>query len=121
MENKIVTTFGIDFELWKVFQKKLIDNAVTDAKNGSTIPKGSKVVSGLLKEFLDNKLTVDLFTEESSVKDSYIAGFHIDESIWLQLDIFLAEERARFIGNKEKQKFLNKGNIIVKLIRQYIK
>ena len=115
MDTKL-TTFDVDFVLWKAFQKKLIDNISVEEKK----IRGSKAISMLIADFLAGKIDVNYLTSEKPLENKYTAGLHIDEKVWLDLDIFLAKKKAECIGDKEKQKYLNKGKIIIKLIRHYV-
>jgi len=112
---KKVTTFSIDFDLWKKFQKKLIDNSSPDKSS----LKGSNVISNLIKDFLSGKIKVELL-ETKPVSNPHMVALHIDEKYWLELDEWLVRERKKYIGNKEKQNALSKGKIITKLIEKYV-
>lgn len=110
-----VTTFGIDLIEWKDFQKKMID-----ASEKLSPPSGGGTISSLVKGFLKGDIEVDLFVDEKEAKELYTAGLHIEEKVWLDLDTYLSKEKKKYIGDKDKQKRLNKGNVIVKLIRHYV-
>jgi len=113
MPSKL-TTFYTDLEKWNSFQKKVVDNS---GNNGDRRTK-SEVATALITNFMNGKIKVDIF-EKELIKESYIAGLHMDEEVWLRFNTFLSKEKMKYIGDKAKQKALNKGNVLNKLITHY--
>lgn len=103
-----VTTFNINQDIWKNFNKKLIDKEQNKRE----------LISRLIKEFISGELNIDIFGEP--LKENFTAGLHIDESAWLDFDLYLAKQRKLYTGNIKRQKLLSKGNTLAKLIKYYI-
>jgi len=99
MEDKKITTFTIDSELWRKFCSK---NAFAGKTN-------TEVISTLLRQFIKGEVNPDLSNNTGDSKK----GLHVEYKLWLDFEEKLLELRRK--GMK-----LNKGQVVSNLISKYV-